>query len=165
MDSAAVVLPRIFIHAIHAIHSPFDAMTGDIMNKFATPLAAIAFLTLAAGPALADGDAAKGQQDFKVCGACHTVEAGKNRVGPSLHDLFGRKAGTAAGYSYSKDMKDAGEKGLVWGEDTIFEYLADPAAFLRKYLNRSSVTNKMVNKFAKKDFREDVIAYLKQATK
>jgi cytochrome c len=134
------------------------------MNKFATP-ALTALLTLASVPALADGDAARGQQDFKVCNACHTVEAGKNRVGPSLHGLFGRKAGTAEGYTYSKDMKEAGEKGLVWSEDTVFQYLADPGAFLRKYLNKASVANKMVNKFPKEDFRKDVIAYLKDATK
>jgi cytochrome c len=133
------------------------------MTKLAIPALAAA-LTLAAGPVLADGDAAKGQQDFKVCNACHALEAGKNRVGPSLHGLFGRKAGSAEGYSYSKDMKEAGEKGLVWSEDTVFQYLADPAAFLRKYLNKTSVANKMVNKFPKKDFREDVIAYLKKAT-
>ncbi|HVO15775.1 MAG TPA: c-type cytochrome [Alphaproteobacteria bacterium] len=134
------------------------------MNKLAIPAFAVV-LTLAAGPVLADGDAAKGQQDFKICNACHTVESGKNRVGPSLHGLFGRKAGSAEGYSYSKDMKEAGEKGLVWGEDTVFQYLADPGAFLRKYLNKASVANKMVNKFPKEDFRKDVIAYLKEATK
>jgi cytochrome c len=135
------------------------------MNKLATPVLAAALATLAAGPALADGDAAKGRHDFKVCNACHTLEAGKNRVGPSLHGLFGRKAGSVGGYSYSKDMKEAGEKGLVWSEDTVFQYLADPGAFLRKYLSKASVSNKMVNKFPKEDFRKDVIAYLKDATK
>jgi cytochrome c len=147
------------------IRRRLNPQLGDIMNTLATPAAIAALLVLAAGPALAAGDAAKGQQDFKVCNACHTLEAGKNRVGPSLHGLFGRKAGTAEGYSYSKDMKAAGEKGLVWSEDTVFDYLADPAAFLRKYLNRTSVSNKMVNKFPKADFRHDVIAYLKDATK
>lgn len=128
--------------------------------------AALAFiLALTGTPALADGDAAKGQQNFKVCAACHTLEAGKNRVGPSLHGLFGHKAGSVEGYAYSKDLKAAGEKGLVWTEETVFEYLADPAAFLRKYLDKASVSNKMVNKFPKEDVRRDVIAYLKEATK
>jgi cytochrome c len=135
------------------------------MNKLATPAVAAALLALAAGPAFADGDAAKGQRDFKVCNACHSVEAGKNRTGPSLHGLFGRKAGTAEGYSYSSAMKEAGQKGLVWNEDAVFEYLADPGAFLRKYLAKASVSNKMVNKFPKEEFRKDVIAYLKEATK
>jgi cytochrome c len=135
------------------------------MTKLKTPSMIAAILTLVTAPAWADGDAAKGQQNFKVCSACHSVEAGKNRVGPSLHGVFGRTAGTAAGYSYSKDMKAAGEKGLVWSEESVFEYLADPAAFLRKYLAKASVSNKMVNKFPKEDFRKDVIAYLKEATK
>jgi cytochrome c len=135
------------------------------MNKLATPAVAAALLALAAGPAVADGDAAKGQQDFKVCNACHALEAGKNRTGPSLHGLFGRKAGSAENYSYSSAMKEAGAKGLVWNEDSVFEYLADPGAFLRKYLNKPSVSNKMVNRFPKEEFRRDVIAYLKQATK
>ena len=135
------------------------------MNKLVTPALLAACLTLACGPALAAGDAAKGKQDFKICNACHSLEAGKNRVGPSLHGLFGRKAGTAEGYHYSTGMKEAGEKGLVWNDETIFAYLADPHAFLKKYLNKSSVSNKMVNKFPKEEFRHDVIAYLKEATK
>ena len=154
-----------FIPAIHVTHSPQNSQLGDNMNKLLAPALIATCLTFAHGPALAAGDAAKGKQDFKICNACHALEAGKNRVGPSLHGLFGRKAGTAEGYHYSTGMKEAGEKGLVWSEDTVFAYLADPHAFLKKYLNKSSVSNKMVNKFPKEEFRHDVIAYLKEATK
>jgi len=134
------------------------------MIKLTTVGALAVILVLPGIAARADGDPAKGEKNFKVCSACHTLEAGKNRVGPSLHGLFGRKAGTAEGYSYSKDLKQAGEKGLVWTEEAVFAYLADPSAFLRKYLNKSSVSNKMINKCPKEDFREDVIAYLKEAS-
>jgi cytochrome c len=62
-------------------------------------------------------------------------------------------------------MKAAGEKGLKWDEANMFEYLADPAAFLKKYLSKDSVSNKMPNKFPNEELRKNVIAYLKEATK
>ena len=131
------------------------------MSRAAVTGVLLMLLPGAAGAA----DIAAGKAVFQRCLICHTIKAGAgSKVGPDLHGIFGRKAGSAEGYSYSKDMKEAGEKGLVWSEDTVFQYLADPAAFLRKYLNKTSVANKMVNKFPKKDFREDVIAYLKKAT-
>jgi len=122
-------------------------------------------LTFASGLAHADGDAAKGEKRFAQCKACHSLDAGKNKVGPSLHGLFGRQAGSAEGYKYSEDLAAAGEKGLKWDEEQVFAYLEDPSAFLKKYLGKDKVHNKMKNKFKKEDFREDVIAYLKEATK
>jgi len=132
------------------------------MIRLASSLAA---LTLAlAAPALAQ-DVEKGKSQFGQCRACHSIDAGKNGVGPSLHGIFGRTAGTVEKYSYSSDMKAAGEKGLKWDEASMMEYLADPGAFLKKYLAKDSVTNKMPNKFPNEDLRKNVIAYLKDAAK
>ena len=135
------------------------------MKRLVLVLAASA--SLAAIPALPAQaqDVEKGKSQFGQCRACHSLDAGKNGVGPSLHGLFGRTAGTVEKYSYSADMKLAGEKGLKWDEATVFEYLADPGAFLKKYLAKDSVSNKMPNKFPDEALRKNIIAYLKEATK
>jgi cytochrome c len=118
---------------------------------------AAAFLMSIAGPALADGNADEGSKVFIQCKACHSLEAGKNAIGPSLHALFGRTAGTAAGYSYSDAMKKAGAGGVVWNEDTLSKYLVDPKAF---------VPGDKMPFLGVKDPAKlaDLIAYLKQAT-
>jgi cytochrome c2 len=97
-------------------------------------LAALAMAGLAAAPALAqDPDqVAAGEKVFKRCAACHQVGPdAKNRVGPDLNGLIGRTAGTEEGFKYSKAMTEAGENGLVWDEDALFSYLADPKAMVK----------------------------------
>jgi len=131
------------------------------MIRIAT-VAAIAVLFTA--PALAQ-DVEKGKSQFGQCRACHSLDKGKNGVGPSLHGMFGRTAGTVEKYTYSSDMKAAGEKGLKWDEASVMEYLADPGAFLKKYLSKESVSNKMPNKFPDETLRKNIIAYLKEAAK
>jgi cytochrome c len=131
------------------------------MRRLVLALVAASF---AVAPASAQ-DAEKGKSQFGQCRACHSLEAGKNSVGPSLHGVFGRTAGTVEKFSYSADMKAAGEKGLKWDEASILEYLADPGAFLKKYLDKSSVSNKMPNKFPDETLRKNIIAYLKEAAK
>jgi cytochrome c len=86
-------------------------------------VAGIVSLALVSG-ARADGDAAAGEQVFKKCLPCHSIGAGaKNKVGPELNGLDGRKAGTAAGYSYS----DANKKsGISWGKEAFEKYITDP---------------------------------------
>jgi cytochrome c len=60
---------------------------------------------------------------FAQCAACHSVEAGKNGVGPSLAGVFGSKAGSVAGYTYTPANMNSG---LTWDEATLDEYLTAP---------------------------------------
>ncbi|MCC0057466.1 MAG: cytochrome c family protein [Rhodobiaceae bacterium] len=123
--------------------------------KYAAAISAA--IVLFAAPALADGDAAKGENVFKKCRACHEIgEGAKVKVGPVLNGVIGRTAGTSEGFTkYSDAMKEAGAGGLVWNEETLAQYLADPKQFVPK--------NKMAFAGLKKeDDIADVIAYLKQ---
>ncbi len=125
-------------------------------------LALAAAVALFGSFAWAEGDAAKGKTVFKKCKACHTVEeGGKNRVGPKLFGVMGRQAGTVPKFRYSKSYVAAGEKGLVWNDDAVFEYLADPKAFIRKASDNDKARSKMVFKLKNEAARWDVIEYLK----
>jgi cytochrome c len=78
-------------------------------------------------PAFA-ADIAAGATVFARCKICHTAEAGgANKVGPNLHGLFGRKAGTVENFQYSDAMKNSG---VIWQDDTLAKYLRDPRAFI-----------------------------------
>jgi cytochrome c oxidase assembly protein subunit 11 len=71
-------------------------------------------------------DAVHGQQLFtERCTACHAMDS--NKTGPMLGGVFGRKAGSAAGYHYSPALQTAG---LVWSEDNLDRWLADPKKFV-----------------------------------
>lgn len=89
-------------------------------------LFAVGLLCAGASQALA-GEAGlrAGSTVFRTqCLGCHSVEPGKNRAGPTLADIFGRKAGTLAGYNFSPAMKDAD---IVWSPDTLDEFLQGPS--------------------------------------
>ena len=86
---------------------------------------AVLFVATGAGQASAQ-DAAAGEKVFLVCKACHQVgESAKNAVGPVLNGLFGRKAGTVDGFSYSEGNKHSG---ITWDDATFSEYIKDPKA-------------------------------------
>ena len=68
-------------------------------------------------------DAAAGKTSFNKCLACHAIgEGAKNKVGPELNGLDGRKSGTAEGYSYSNANKNSG---ITWNEAVFKEYIKD----------------------------------------
>jgi cytochrome c len=122
-------------------------------NSLLTLAAVLILATPREGAAAGDPEA--GAQAFQVCAACHTLEPGVHRTGPSLAEVFGREAGTAEGFHrYSEALRSAD---LVWREDTLNGFLADPQAFLPG--NR--MTFRGIND-AKA--RADLIAYLQTAT-
>ncbi|GBD44698.1 Cytochrome c-554 [bacterium HR40] len=116
--------------------------------------AAVALVALA-GAARAEGDPEKGAKVFNKCKACHEIKEAKNKVGPHLVGIVGRKAGSAEGFNYSDALKKAHDEGLVWNEETLAKYLADPKAFLPG--NRMAFAG-----LKKEDEIEDLIAYLKK---
>lgn len=113
-----------------------------------------AAIVMASSSAFAAGDAAKGAKVFKKCKACHTVKAGKHKVGPSLSGVVGRKAGSAKGYKKYRGLKAAD---WSWDEKTLDEWLANPKKFAKKRSRKSS----MVFKLKKAKDRANVIAFLK----
>jgi cytochrome c len=71
-------------------------------------------------------DLAAGENSFKKCLPCHAVgEGAKNKVGPLLNGLEGRKSGTIEGYSYSEANKNSG---ITWNKETFLDYIKDPRA-------------------------------------
>jgi cytochrome c len=74
-------------------------------------------------------DVAAGEQSFRKCLPCHSVgEDAKNKIGPVLNGLEGRKSGTVEGYSYSDANKKAD---ITWTADTFADYIQNPMAKVR----------------------------------
>ncbi len=117
-------------------------------------LATTALVGLTSNAALS-ADLKKGEKVFKKCRACHVVDKEKNKVGPHLVGLFGRKSGAVEKFKYSKAMKEAG---IDRTADTLSEYLKKPKKFVPG--------TKMVFAGLKKEAQIiDLIAYLQEATK
>ena len=110
----------------------------------------------AAVPTEAEAGDSRGAKLFRKCVACHTVTAdGGNRAGPTLYGVFGRRAGTIAGYNYSEALRHSD---LVWTEETIDRLFAlGPDAF--------TPGSKMpLQRMPSDEDREDLIDYLKSIT-
>jgi len=129
------------------------------MFRYAPTLCALVIGLAAAGAQAQDAES--GEKVFRNCKSCHMVGDGaKNRVGPILTGVVGRPAGSVEGFRYGDSMLAAGEAGLVWDEDRLFDYLASPKEFLRDYLDDDSARAKMTFRLKDEQDRRDVIAYL-----
>ena len=124
------------------------------MTKLTILAAVFAAFALSAGNASA-ADIAKGKKVYNKCKACHALKAGKNKVGPTLHGLFGRKAATVPNFKYSKAMKASG---VTWDEESLRAYLKKPRKFIKG-------TRMAFAGIKKKKQMDNLIAYLKKATK
>jgi len=118
--------------------------------RFLNVVVALDILTAMAASSAVAADVEAGKTEFKKCALCHTTEAGKNKLGPSLFGVVGRKSATLENFTYSEAMKKFDH---VWDEETLDKYLADP---------RGTVPGtKMIFPGIKdKTERDDVIAYL-----
>jgi nitrite reductase (NO-forming) len=103
--------------------------------------------------ARADDQVAAGEKVFHKCQACHSIEAGVNKVGPSLAGVVGRKGGSLTGYSYSSAMR---QTTVVWDEASLDAFLAAPAKFVPG-------TKMTFVGLKQAEDRATVIAYLKAA--
>ncbi|USG60625.1 cytochrome c family protein [Sneathiella marina] len=109
-------------------------------------------IALSSATAFAEGDAKKGAKVYKKCKACHTIEnGGKNKVGPNLFGVVGRKSAQVEGFKYSKAMKAAD---LTWDDSNLDQYLTKPRAFVKG-------TKMSFAGIKKESQRQDLIAYLK----
>ncbi|WP_037502384.1 c-type cytochrome [Sphingomonas jaspsi] len=109
------------------------------------------------GTKLADltGDAAHGKVIFTQCQACHAIEEGVNKIGPSLAGVVGRHSGSVAGYAYSAANKNSG---ITWTPEKLYQYLENPQRVVPG-------TKMAFAGLSKGQDRADVIAYLKTGGK
>lgn len=117
-------------------------------------LAAAAVLSATGSVAAAEGDPKRGAKAYGACASCHSLEPGVHLTGPSLANLWGKKAGSIEDFvRYSKALKAAG---IVWDENTLNAWLAHPEKFVPgNYMVFRGIEND-------KD-RGDLIAFLRLA--
>jgi cytochrome c len=119
-------------------------------------LTALALLALAAQASAAEGNPTQGQRVFGACAACHSLQPDQNMTGPSLADVWNRKAGSLASFSrYSHALKSAS---IVWNDKTLDEWIIDP---------QHVVPGNQMTFAGIKDARQraDLLTFLKEATK
>ncbi|WP_420139846.1 c-type cytochrome [Sphingomonas sp.] len=116
-------------------------------------IAGVTLMSAAAASAAPKGDATHGQQLFARCAACHVIGATPGtRMGPNLNGVFGRKAGTLPGYTYSAAMK---KFGLTWDAPTLARFLQAPMKVVPG-------TKMAFPGLSNAQDQADVVAYLKQ---
>jgi cytochrome c len=124
------------------------------MNKRILGIAALLALSFALPTGvLAQGDAIKGEKEFKKCKACHSIEeGGKNKTGPNLWNVMNRGVVKVEGYKYSKGLTKWLEDNPDWTPEFMDEWLTNSKKLVKG--------TKMMYKNKKEKSRADIIAYL-----
>ena len=116
----------------------------------------IGFATLTVPASAQTGAAARGEPIFRVCAACHSLEPNRNMTGPSLAELWNRKAGGLGSFErYSPALKSSG---IEWNDKTLDEWIEDP----QHVVPGNTMTFQGLKN---KQQRADLLAYLKEAAK
>jgi cytochrome c len=124
------------------------------MRKFLIVVLAT-IVSFAAARATAE-DAARGERDFRACAPCHSLEPDRNMTGPSLAQLWGRKAGSLPSFErYSDALKSSG---IIWDDRSLDAWISDPQSMVPE--NAMSFAG-----IKQASVRADLLAFLKQATK
>ncbi len=128
--------------------------------------ATLTAIAVAAAPALAEGDAAAGEKEFKKCKACHMIQAPDGtdivkggKTGPNLYDVVGRPAGSEEGFKYSDALIELKDSGEVWTEEDLIAYMTDPNTFVQEKTGDEKAKTKMTFKLKKN--QADIAAFLK----
>lgn len=124
-------------------------------GSHATALAVLASFVIASQSFAAEGNLARGQRVFGACAACHSLQPDQNMTGPSLADVWNRKAGGLESFSrYSLALKSAN---IVWNDKTLDEWINDP---------QHVIPGNQMTFAGIKDARQraDLLAFLKEAT-
>src|SRR6267154_2346398 len=130
-------------------------MEAIMQRLFLTAFAALGLSTVLSSALAANGNADRGERLFNACAACHSLEPNRNMTGPSLAELWNRKAGGLPSFQrYSAALKSSG---IVWGDKTLDQWVTDP-----QHLIPGSQMTFPGLKDAQQ--RADLIAFLKEAT-
>jgi cytochrome c len=124
------------------------------MLRVVTVVSAAVFAAVLIASAASAGDAARGEKRFEECASCHSVTAGQNGVGPSLHDIVGRQAASLDDFRYSPAMR---RSGITWTSQMLDVFIADPQKLVPA--NRMPYAG-----LTDPDARDDLIAYLEAAS-
>ncbi|SRR5258708_2890587 len=126
-----------------------------MVGIYATALAVLSSLVFASPAFAAEDNPARGERVFGACTACHSLRPNQNMTGPSLADLWNRKAGRLPGFDrYSDALKSSG---VVWNDKTLDQWITDP----RQVVPGNTMTFQGIKE---PQARADLLAFLKQAT-
>ena len=124
-------------------------------GSYSAALAVIALVAFVPPASAADGNPTRGQRVFQACAACHSLEPDRNMTGPSLADLWHRKAGTLSSFDrYSPALKGSH---IEWDDKTLGEWIADP----QRLVPGNQMTFPGIKDAQQ---RQDLLAFLKEAT-